>query len=239
MLDRSLSDRVAIEAQLPMRMVLSAIRYTHLDGQPFEPDYVNIHHRNETLAGLGDLWLTARVGLPVSDTVYAAARIGFTLPLGSTVPNPFALGDNGQSHQHIQFGSGIFQPIFGANVMHHQGGWRLRAHAMAILGLYANRYGYQPGRRFIGGLGGDAQIGETMLTFGSDLAHERAEHWSGESHMEANLGRTDVLVNLGLSRPLAANLRWSLLVRVPVLQLVPHDAITYPGIVELRVDGVY
>ncbi len=235
-IDRAVDDVFAVEFQLPVRMVVSGITYKRLDGTPFEPDYVNIHHRDETLFGLGDPWAVARASFGLGPLV-AMARVGATIPLGSTVPDPFKLGDNGLAHQHVQFGTGIFQPIVGVAAAHLSGGWRVRGHALAILGLYDNRYGYRPGHRVLGGFGADASVGHTMLSFGADVAREQEEHWAGMAYVEGNLGRTDVLVNLGASRPLSAHWRWSLLVRIPVAQFVPHDAITYPGIVELRLDG--
>lgn len=235
-IDRAVNDVFAVEFQLPVRMVVSSIEFQRLDGTPFEPDYESIHHRSETLVGLGDPWAVARASLHLGSVV-AMARVGATIPLGSTVPDPFKLGDNGLSHQHVQFGTGIFQPIVGVAVAHVTGGWRLRGHALAILGLYENRYGYRPGHRVLGGLGADAAVGDTLLSFGADVAREQEEHWAGTAHMEGNLGRTDVLLNMGVARPLSERWRWSLLVRVPVAQFVPHDAITYPGIVELRLDG--
>jgi hypothetical protein len=45
----------AAEAQIPIRVVNTTIQFRRLGGTAFDPDYQNIHHRNETLFGFADL----------------------------------------------------------------------------------------------------------------------------------------------------------------------------------------
>ena len=63
-----------LELQVPVRMAHTTIIFRRLDGTAFTPDYENIHHRNETLVGLGDPWISARAAWPAWDwTVLATA----------------------------------------------------------------------------------------------------------------------------------------------------------------------
>ncbi|MCY3723854.1 MAG: hypothetical protein OXG97_16665 [Candidatus Poribacteria bacterium] len=73
----------------------------------------DIHHRDETYAGLtdSDLFLGYKMrGLFRTDDLLFA-RLGSTLPVGKTEEDPWKLGDAGIEHLHIQFGTGTFNPI--------------------------------------------------------------------------------------------------------------------------------
>ena len=43
-----------VMGMIPVDAKLLSIEYTTMDGQPYDPPYGDIHHRNETLFGLGD-----------------------------------------------------------------------------------------------------------------------------------------------------------------------------------------
>ncbi|HEY2090810.1 MAG TPA: hypothetical protein VGJ81_02890 [Thermoanaerobaculia bacterium] len=103
-------DGVGVSLRLPYDVKDQHVRYTTLDGQPFIPPYGDIHHRTETLYGKSDadlllLWAPATPGA-------SRWRFGFgtTLPLGHTVPDPVRLGLEGKTHEHLQFGSGVYAP---------------------------------------------------------------------------------------------------------------------------------
>lgn len=235
-LERGLTQAWALEAQLPVRVTASRITYRHSDGTAFTPDYPNIHHHNETVVGLGDAWLLGRYAFGGA-TVHGALRFGATLPLGGTVPDPFALGEQGKEHEHIQLGTGVVQPIIGIAAVAPVGRWQVRAHAMAILGVYANVHGYQPGHRTTAGLGLATDIGAVRVSLGADVAHEFAESWAGMHHNEGNLSRTDVLVAAGVSWAVGQTWRSTVTLQVPVVQHVVDDAMTYPAILQWRWDG--
>ena len=101
----SVRDWLSFELQLPMRVSATTIVFRRLDGSAFTPEYGDIHHRDETLVGLGDPWLQARLHATWG-IVSAAVSAGATLPVGRLEQNPFALGRAGLTHQHVQFGSG-------------------------------------------------------------------------------------------------------------------------------------
>mgnify|MGYP000187935285 FL=1 len=74
---------------------------------------LQIHHPSQTLMGFGDMemllsWHNHDMGKEGS--LFSAAA-GTTIPLGRTEENPYLAGDSGEEHEHIQFGSGTFDPI--------------------------------------------------------------------------------------------------------------------------------
>ena len=108
--DRGLGANMQLSLRLPYDIKEMRVKYTTLDGAPFIPPYGDIHHRDETLRGISD----AALMLDWSPHVDWFLGIGTTLPIGHTVPDPVALGRFGLKHEHIQFGSGTFQPIVSA-----------------------------------------------------------------------------------------------------------------------------
>jgi hypothetical protein len=231
---------LGVEAQIPLRLNATRIEYTRLDGTPFEPDYEQIHHRNETLFGPADPWLLMRVDLPLG-SVAVTAKAGASLPVGSTEPNPFVLGDMGMRHQHIQLGAGTVAPVASISAAMPIGGsWRAQAHAQAQPFVAENEHGYRPGDRYSGGVSGGRAFGPVTVLAGVDLAAERSERWDGEVLQDGNLGRTDLLLGARASYQLGDYVL-GLGVRVPIYQRIvtagdEHGQLTYPAIVELSVE---
>ena len=73
----------------------------------------NIHHRDETYHGFSDfnLLFSHRRRDILRDSDRLVASVGSSIPIGKTEENPFALGDAGLEHLHIQFGTGTFNPL--------------------------------------------------------------------------------------------------------------------------------
>jgi hypothetical protein len=148
---------LGVELQAPFRMVKTTVKFRRLDHTPFEPDYENIHHRNETLFGLADPWLLGSATGTFGDlTVISRAGVG--LPLGSTEPDPFARGRAGLSHQHIQFGTGTFYPIFSLDSKLALEPVDLTAYGQTVLFVYQNGHGYRPGNRYSVGVAADLEV---------------------------------------------------------------------------------
>ncbi len=145
----AVTDTFGVEAQFPLRIIRTTVLFRRLDGTVFTPDYVNIHHRNETLVGFADPWLSGRGAWKLGDWGLVA-RAGLTLPLGRTEPNPFALGRAGQPHQHIQYGTGSVNPVLGIDVAKPLGRFHVSAYAQSMLFLYENGRGYRAGNRYTG-----------------------------------------------------------------------------------------
>lgn len=234
--EHGLTPWLGVEAHLPVRLNIQRITFTRLDGTAFVPDYENIHHRDETRLGLGDPWLLLRSDLG-SQRWPLLVRVGASLPLGKAEPDPFQLGDAGVRHQHIQFGTGTLDPIVSASLGHVVDPWSVRLFGQAVLPLYRNAYGYQAGRRLVAGLGAARKLGQRLgLSASVDLADESAEHWSGVLHHEGNLGRTDLLVGLGLSGR-EQGFGWQVSVKVPVYTHAIDAQISFPALIELRLEA--
>jgi hypothetical protein len=212
--ERGFTASWGVEAQLPFRLVYTTIRYTTPQGDPYTPLDPGVHHRNETVAGVGDVWLLGRYLQTLGET-QVTARAGVSLPLGKTEENPFALGDVGLRHQHIQLGTGTFDPVLGLDVARLFGRIQVGAYGLAHLALYENSKGFQSGNRFYGGLNGGLKLfGNLSGALGPDFVHERPERWGGEVRQDGNLGRTEVLANLTLTQK-TGEMLMTLVVRVP------------------------
>jgi len=231
-----------IEAQIPVRVVRTTIQFRRLDGTPFTPDYENIHHRDETLAGFADPWLLARATGTIGP-VRLTTRAGIGLPVGSTEEDPFARGRAGLAHQHIQFGTGTVHPVFALDASLPIGRVRVGSYAQALVFVYENTYGYQAGNRYAGGLAGDVDVLVPALRVGlsADVLNERPERWGGIVQQDGNVGRTDLLAGAAVSYAFG-DVVASLAVKIPVWQHFIEAGhlhgfepgqLTYPAIVNL------
>jgi hypothetical protein len=232
---------LGVELQAPFRVVKTTIKFRRLDHTPFEPDYENIHHRNETLFGIADPWLFASASGTLGDFTLIS-RTGVGIPLGSTQPDPFARGRAGLSHQHIQFGTGTFYPIFALDSKLDLEPVELTAYGQAVLFAYENRHGYRPGNRYSVGAAGDIEIVKHLRAGPAvDLMNEQPERWHDLVQQDGNVGRTDVLIGANVSHAMdALSLVFSL--KIPVYQhFIESDGhhmggetqLTYPALVTI------
>jgi hypothetical protein len=182
-----------VELQLPFRLVRTAVTYTTPEGRPYEPLDPDVHHRDETLAGFGDPWLLARASGAVGG-FQISGRAGLALPLGKTEPNPFDLGDSGIRHQHIQFGSGTFDPVLALDISKSAGSLSWTGYLQGQASWYENRHGFRAGTRFSGGVQAGRRIWGTLAgALGLEGMREEAERWDGRIRQDGNLGRTELL----------------------------------------------
>lgn len=192
---------LALEVRAALRIVDVSPTYSELDGSPKQvPD--DIHHHDEVIVGPSDPWIVARFGARSrgSGDFVTTARLGLTLPLGGTEPNPYTLGRRGESHQHLQLGTGIVMPIVGGGVAYVGGPVNASFSALGIYGLYENGEGFRaPSRTF-----GELRVGLPLLEgklepfVVADLAHEGEELWDGRPGLEGSNVRTDLLLGGGL-----------------------------------------
>lgn len=233
-----------VELQAPVRLVRTTIQFRRLDGTLYEPDYVNIHHRDETLFGVSDPWLLARASRAVGD-LRVTTRAGIALPLGRTEEDPFARARAGLPHQHIQFGTGTFHPVFAidAGMPLAKDLVRIGSYAQGLVFLDANANGYLAGNRYAGGLWGDVELFAPKLRFGAavDVLNEQPERWNRVVQQDGNVGRTDVLAGGSVSY-VVGSVTMSLTVKTPVYQHFIEVSrrhggdpgqLTYPAIVNL------
>lgn len=196
----ALTSSIAFGAALPYRVVDVGVDYFDpATGAPV-PAGSSIHVRDERLTGLGDPSLHVHGAREVG-SVRLHARLGSTLPLGSTVENPYLLGAIGQEHQHVQLGTGTAIPFGVVEVQRGFGQGDLSitgaAFAAAFVSLYENDEGYKAGHRISGGVSASSSFGLRAFTFGlaAEVHGETAETWDGIEYAdEGNNGRIDTLV---------------------------------------------
>ena len=196
-----------------------------------------IHHHNEVLVGPADPWLLARFATQASGFTLSA-RLGTTLPIGSTVPNPFVLGDMGLPHEHTQFGSGTFEPIAGLEAYRTFGGVTVDAYWLTIQSLYENGYGYRAGNRYAFGASAASDLGTSRWRFRAmlDRMSETAESWSGTVYTEeGNIGRVDVIAGAEASYAIDDDWRAALAVKVPLYTHVVGGQVDTPLYVSLTI----
>ena len=210
------------------RLMSTTIRFADLlTGQPVViPN--EIHHRNETLAGAGDPEITLLAGRQTGPWGMGA-RLGFTVPVGSTVVNPFMLGREGLPHEHFQFGTGTFDPSAAASISHPFARAVVSVIGRARVPFYANGHGYQAGRVFGATLiAGHPLWGTWRTQLGADLQREDAETWGGTVETEGNLGRTDLRLLAGLSRMIPGRGTFALHVQLPLVTRSIGQQVRYP-----------
>lgn len=229
-----LTDLFGLQLQVPFKLIDSGIVYRREDGSVFTPPEADVHHRNETLAGVTDPWLQGRVGWRAGDWTFVG-RAGVSLPIGRTEADPFAAGARGEAHQHFQFGAGVPTPLLGFDVSRVFERFFASAYAQSQLSFWENAHGFQQGHRVGGGLSGGARVvGNLRLSALVDVMHENAERWQGRVQQDGNLGRTDVLAGVGAAYVLDA---WQFAARVstPVYQRVIGGQLTYPVLASVSV----
>jgi hypothetical protein len=242
MAEYGLTEILGIEAQLPFRSVTTTVEYTSPSGAPYEPLDEGVHHRNETIAGIADPWLLLRIGRKL-DAWWLAARPGVSLPLGPTEENPFALGDRGLRHQHIQLGSGTFDPLLVLEASRAFDAIQWQLFAQGQLPLYENGHGYRAPWRIYGGTAvGTKLVGKLSGSLGVEAFHEAAEEWDGERRQDGNLGRTELLAAASLTQVIDKT-ELGLGVRVPVWRHIvtgdePPGTLSSPVTLSLSVTHV-
>ena len=238
-----LSTALGIEAQVPFRSVTSTIEYTDASGAHYEPLDPGIHHRNETVFGVADPWLLLRIGTTVQKW-WLAARPGISIPLGRTEENPFALGDRGLRHQHVQLGSGTFDPVAIVEASRAFEALQLQFFAQGQVPLYENGQGYRaPFRVYGGGSVGRHLVSDLSGSLGVEASHEAAEKWDGAMRQDGNLGRSELLLAATLSYRLGAT-ELGLSARAPVWRHIvvgdePPGTLSSPLILSLSATHVF
>jgi hypothetical protein len=238
-----LSRTFGVEVQVPLRLVRTSVEYTTPGGASYEPIDAGVHHRDETIFGPADPWLLLRIGGFVGKW-WLATRPGVSLPLGRTEENPFELGDRGLRHQHIQLGTGTFDPIGVVEASRSFGTVHLDLFAQGQLSLYEKGNGYRaPARVSGGGAVGTKLVGELEGALGIEGFHEGAERWDGVIRQDAALGRSEVLAALIATQSLGET-TLSLGLRFPLVRHVvtgedPQGRLSSPVTLSLGVTHIF
>jgi len=224
---------MGIELYVPIRSVRDRVHYEDLNRQPYTPPHPGLHHRNETLTRPADPQVALHFGRNLETWTFAG-RAGVSIPIGRTEPNPFALGDQGLWHQHIQFGTGTWDPLLGVSAARSFGAFDTELNGYARLILYENDHGYQAGNRYLGSLLASHGFARTWKgSAGIIVAREMPERWDGEIESEGNLGRTDVLLSLEASRGFksAGAMRFAL--QIPISSHSTGEQVSMPVVFAL------
>jgi thiol-disulfide isomerase/thioredoxin len=231
----------ALQGALPVRIIGTKTVFTDLAGNPIELDYENIHHRNEVLVGARDLQLYAHLAGKFLG-LQASVRFGLSLPIGKVQENPYALGALGLPHEHIQFGTGTFDPLFGLDVSKDFGPWSLADFAQTQVPLYEGPKGYQAGARATAGLVVNSGLGLSGTSFrlGFSGYHEWPERWNGEVPTEdGNQGRTDLFLGPGITIPFATDYSVSFDIRARVYGHTVNAQLSLPVLVEVSIGRLF
>ncbi len=192
----SVSEQWVLSAHLPLRLVYIRAGYETPDGEDYTPLDEGIHHRTETLFGLGDARLSARTSRKVRDA-WVTPMFGVSLPTGVTRDDPYALGAIGVRHQHVQRGTGTFMPFVGLDVTRGFQRTQWSGFGQVTVPLYENNRGFRaPVQGLIGVSGGlKARNAETVGSLGLEYTVEGPEIWNGIIYAEEFRGRHEIYVS--------------------------------------------
>lgn len=177
--------------------------YSELDGTPKEVPN-DIHHHDETLVDVTDPWVLFRLGSVQGDFV-GMMRIGASFPVGRTEPDPYALGREGEWHQHLQAGTGTVVPIVGFGMGYTIGRAAKVPVTLGLSGIgffnaYENDEGFRaPVRLYASHTVAVSFMGGKLTPFvETTLAHEGEEFWGGDVGLEGSNIRTEVYLGGGI-----------------------------------------
>lgn len=204
-----------LELELPFRETQIAARFLDAEGAEL-PDFESIHHRTETISGLGDVVLWGRRPLPALGDWALDLRFGVSAPTGNTEDDPFALGEQGLEHQHVFFGNGTWDAHTALAARRKLGSWSIVSWLRTRVPTGRSSEGFRAGAsgtlgsQLVRPLGGD-----WSLLFNLQADHQESASWNDRD--ARNSGRTDLVLGAGLGRNVADT--WS----VQVLALVPEN----------------
>jgi hypothetical protein len=170
-----------VSLRIPYDVKDQRVRYTTLDGAPFVPPYGDIHHRTETLWGVSDadLLYWKEPSFLQGATSGLAVALGTSLPIGKTVPDPVRLGLEGKKHEHLQFGSGTFDPRIVVSAYQRAGRVLIGEAVDARLPVYQSPGGYRPPVNVQWGFGPSLPLGRWSLSLQYSGQYQSVGKWHG------------------------------------------------------------
>lgn len=224
---------LAVEARFAVRIADITPTYSELDGTPKSVPN-DIHHHDLTYVGPSDPWVVGRVAASLGDVV-TVARLGFTIPIGRTEPNPYELGARGEWHEHTQFGTGTVMPVVGVGLSWAPAPVELSLTGLGLFGIDENRHGYRAPSRIFGSLRATVPLLEGRLRpyAAADVAHETEELWDGRVGGEGSNVRTDILLGAGIAWTFAEPWTAEIGFRARAAQLTDAASFDYPGLLQI------
>jgi hypothetical protein len=226
---------LAVEARFTLRVVDTTPTYSEIDGSPkLVPN--EIHHHDRTIVGPGDAWLVARFGSRFGDLT-TAARLGLSLPLGLTQPDPYKLGAEGKSHEHTQLGTGTLVPIVGLGLSYRLEPVILSASVLGLFSLYENGQGFRaPTRYFMSVRASLPVLDKKLIPYvAADVSGETEEIWHGAPGLEGSNVRADLLLGGGLAWEFTEAWQLELNLRGRAARFTSAAGFNYPGLVQIAV----
>jgi len=223
---------LAVEGRFVLRIVDLTPTYREIDGTPkLVPD--DIHHHDRTIVGPADPWIMARFGAAWGKLT-TAARLGLSLPVGRTEPDPYRLGAEGKWHEHTQLGSGTVIPIVGMGLSYALDPVELSVSALGLFSVYENDEGFRAPTRIFGGLRAAFPLLSRKLSPYAtvDLAHEGTEIWHGTYGLEGFNARTDLLAGAGIAWEFLPTYRLDVGLKARVYRFTSTPSFDYPGIAQ-------
>ena len=187
-----------IDTRWAVRIIRIKPTYSELDGTPkLVPN--DIHHHDETIGGITDPWLLARVAGSIGGFV-SVGRFGLSFPLGKTIPDPYQLTAEGKWHEHVQVGSGTFIPIVELSMAYTIDPVTIALGGTGLFNVSENSKGYRAPPRFY--FDHRVSVGlfhHLLMPFAEvSLAHEGEEYWHGLIGGEGSNIRTEIYLGGGL-----------------------------------------
>ena len=186
---------------------------------------LEVHHPSKTLEGFSDFsLLLARKeqDLLRSGDILAVA-LGTSIPVGRTEEDPYELGEAGRAHEHIQFGTGTFDPLLELYYLTPLSERvSLLASALGRFPLYENGKGYQGPVDLSSGLTLAVETTQRLgLRAGWSFLYQGYARWDGER--DVNSGIISNAAVVGGTYEVSEGLYLSLDARLPVSQEVLSD----------------
>ena len=188
-----LGESSELEVQMPYDVKNIHARYELPDGTPFDNPLGDLHHRTERLEGAADF--KAYCNFSAGEWRLSA---GLNLPVGKIEDDPYALAALGLKHQHVQFGTGTFDPLARVSrLVHVAEGVAFNFSAGAQVPLMENRkgfhappvYDFAAGPRFVLTDWLNASVSYSVL-------YQGRGYWEGDP--DPNTGYTIQAVHLSL-----------------------------------------
>lgn len=186
---------------------------------------LNLHHPTSTLRGFSDFSLllaTRRSELFLDQDTFALS-FGSSVPVGKTEENPFTLGDQGLSHEHIQFGTGTFDPLLELYYLTPLSErFDLSVSALGKFPLYENSRGYQGPIEVSSGLLAAFNASENLrFRVGWSFYYQSFAYWGGVADINSGLISNGAVG--GVSYKLSPHSSAGLDVRIPISQKTLSD----------------
>ncbi len=227
-----LGSNLILEANLPYESKVQEATIEKIEGVEYTQEQWDaieengyIHHRNDTYTGLTDsefLLGYFNVGI-FTDDDYFMGRIGTSIPFGNTEEDPWKLGEKGEEHLHIQFGTGTFNPIVD---LHYSlpvyKGLATHTSLRAKLPFYENSKTYRGSNELTYSGGLNFRLNKWFTFRAGYLSiYQSFAHWDGE--IDKNTGLLFGMASLGTSITTPFNVPLSISLLLPLHQKTLYD----------------